>query len=108
MSIITAEVSDTKRPPTRRQYVEREMDAVELLARERKLPYVEYLASLRKQHGTNAVVALLVKHCGPAHRMGELDKYVALEIQAQTDLAVKAGYTDLLKFRYKAEDIQQI
>jgi hypothetical protein len=97
-------------PTTRRQFVERELDAIEQLARDRKMPYIDYIASLRKQHGTDALVALLLKHCGPALRLGpdDLVKYVALEAQNHSELAVQRGFSNLIGYKYERSDIDAV
>lgn len=107
LAVRSTETKQAAAPMTRRQYIEAELDAVERSARERKLPYIDYLASQRKQHGTDTVVALLVKHCGPALKMGpdDLRKFVALEMAHQSELAVKSGYNELLSFRYTPGDV---
>jgi hypothetical protein len=102
--------SQAKPAPTRRQYVEGILNAAEARARERKMPYLDMIAGLRKEMGTDAIVALIAKRCGPPFGEGPevFKNYCALEIQRQSETALKAGMTDLIGWRYSEADVDFI
>ena len=67
-----ATLPSERKPMTRRDKLREELDGLEKLARDRKLPYVDYLCNLRKQNGDDVLYAMIVKHCAPARKIGEL------------------------------------
>ena len=67
-----ATLPSERKPMTRRDKLREELDGLEKLARDRKLPYVDYLCNLRKQNGDDVLHAMIVKHCAPARKIGEL------------------------------------
>jgi hypothetical protein len=98
------------RGPTRRQFVEGLLDEAERLARDRKMPYLDMVVGLRRELGTDGVIGLIAKRFGPAYREGAecFRDYCSLEVQRQTQVAIQAGASDLIGWRYTQEDAEWI
>ena len=103
-----AALPSERKPMTRRDKLREELDGLEKLARDRKLPYVDYLCNLRKQNGDDVLYAMIVKHCAPARKIGELRDYVGLQMNQQANLAIQAGYIELRSFKYSNSDVDAI
>jgi hypothetical protein len=87
--------------------VEAILTNAEKYAKERKVPYLDFVVSYWKQHGTLGASAKILASCGKPYDAGPsvFRDYILLEINKQYHMALSAGYSELMAFRYTKEDL---
>jgi hypothetical protein len=87
--------------------VEAVLTEAEKYAQSRKVPYLDFIVSLWKQHGTKGITAIILSRCAGPYNAGSdsFRDYVCLEMNKQYHMALSAGYSNLLSFKYTKEDV---